>query len=138
MFFSSYPQLVYERYLAERGCIDERILVPKPEKFAEIFKPTYQDETAKVMKCSPSGVEFEDADFLNEISSKQCIEKLSQSQAKNGNEKVREQPRVPFVEYNLNLGTYPEDHDAQETHLRLKKIIGGWTLDTSDLKKLVF
>ncbi|CAL2029655.1 unnamed protein product [Caenorhabditis brenneri] len=127
------PKTTYDQYLLQRGGIDERIFIPQPENFPDIFKDSFQ--TSKVLKTSHSGQVFRDAEFLNTISSNQCLEKLSNGKC--GQERIaqaREQPKVPCVEYNLELGNYPEDNEFFETRRRLRKLIDGWSYESSKLK----
>ncbi|CAO4360816.1 unnamed protein product [Caenorhabditis nigoni] len=125
----------YDSYLLLRGSIDERVFIPSPEDFSMVFKDQFV--AANVLKISHTGRLFMDAEFLNTISNNQCLEKLSHGKA--GLEKLsqgREQPKVPCVEYNLELGQYPEDDASNQAHERLVRIIGGWKLERSKLKEM--
>ncbi|CAI2306402.1 unnamed protein product [Caenorhabditis sp. 36 PRJEB53466] len=129
----------YDECLLLRGNVDERIFIPCVNKFHEIYTDARDFLASNALKKSKSGEEFTEAVFLNKITNRQCLEKLSISQQKTGPERLaqaKEQPRVPLVEFDLDLGAYPEDKNASETQMRVKKIIDGWHLESSKLKEM--
>uniref|UniRef100_A0A8R1HRN3 Uncharacterized protein n=1 Tax=Caenorhabditis japonica TaxID=281687 RepID=A0A8R1HRN3_CAEJA len=130
----------YDEFLLSRGSIDERVFIPSADNFNSIFRVTYEFQSSNALKRSlATGKEFIDAEFLNQIQNKQCLDKISLSQQKSGADRVslaREHPRVPPAEFSLEIGSYPDDENASETNERLKRIIGNWELETSQLTKV--